>query len=101
MLSNLIENALRATQKGGSVTVTAAAATLVVADTGPGLDQGELPHAFDRFYLHARYAASRSIGTGLGLAIVKELTEAMGGSVSVRNGHPAGTSFQIRLPVQE
>jgi two-component system sensor histidine kinase BaeS len=98
VLANLIENAVRSTPAGGSVTVVAAPGELRVADTGPGIDPDDLPHAFDRFYLHSRYAEHRAVGTGLGLAIVKELTEAMGGSVTARSRPGSGTTFTVRLP---
>src|SRR5262249_18766485 len=80
VLSNLIEHALRAPPAGGTVTVTAEAGRLDVADTGPGLAPDELHRAFERFFLYERHRANRAVGTGLGLAIVKELSEAMGGS---------------------
>jgi len=98
VLSNLIENALRSTPAGGSVTVTARPGELSVADTGPGLPADDLPHAFERFYLHGRYATNKAVGTGLGLAIVKELTEAMDGSVSVESAPGRGTTFVVGLP---
>jgi two-component system OmpR family sensor kinase len=98
VLSNLVENALRCTPPGGSVSVAAERGRLVVSDTGPGLSPDELPHAFDRFYLYDRYASARKVGTGLGLAIVKELTEAMGGTVSVESRPGAGTTFMVTLP---
>jgi len=98
VLSNLVENAIRITPPGGSVSVTAEGARLVVADTGPGLDREELGHAFDRFYLYDRYASERKVGTGLGLAIVKELTEAMGGRVEVVSAPGVGTTFTVTLP---
>ena len=99
VLSNLIENALRVTPTGGSVTVTAEPGAVTVRDTGPGLDPDDVPRAFDRFFLWARYASERKVGTGLGLAIVKELTEAMGGTVSVESTPGTGTCFTVRLPV--
>jgi two-component system sensor histidine kinase BaeS len=71
---------------------------VAVEDTGPGLEQEELPHAFDRFYLWSRYGRERRVGTGLGLAIVKELTRAMGGTVAVRSEPRRGTVFTVRLP---
>jgi two-component system, OmpR family, sensor kinase len=98
VLSNLIENALRCTPSGGSVTVAAHSGALTVADTGPGLADEELPHAFERFFLYSRYARHRAVGTGLGLAIVKELTEAMDGSISVKSVQGKGTVFTVRLP---
>ena len=98
VLSNLIENAVRSTPAGGSVVVSATAGALTVADTGPGLASDDLPRAFERFFLYSRYAAHRAVGTGLGLAIVKELTEAMGGSVTVASTPGVGTTFTVRLP---
>lgn len=97
VVSNLTENALRSTPAGGRVVVRAAPGMLTVEDTGPGLALDDLPHAFDRFYLHERYGADRPVGSGLGLAIVKELVEAMGGTVSVRSETGAGTAFEVRL----
>ena len=98
VLANLIENAVRSTPAGGSVTVAAAPGEVRVADTGPGIARDDLEHAFDRFYLHGRYAANKAVGTGLGLAIVKELTEAMGGSVTAESEVGRGTTFTVRLP---
>jgi two-component system sensor histidine kinase BaeS len=97
--SNLVENALRSTPPGGTVRVRAEPGLLTVEDTGVGLPPDDLPHAFERFYLHDRNPdGRRRIGTGLGLAIVKELTERMGGTVSVRSTVGAGTTFAVQLP---
>jgi two-component system sensor histidine kinase BaeS len=101
VLSNLIENALRSTPDGGEVTISAAPGLLRVSDTGPGLGQEELPRAFERFFLHRRYATHGGVGTGLGLAIVKELVEAMGGTVEVESARGRGSSFSVRLPAAE
>ena len=64
---------------------------------GPGLQTDDRDRAFERFYLHERYGRERHVGTGLGLAIVKELTEAMGGTVSVESEPGRRTTFTIRL----
>ena len=96
--SNLVENALRLTPPGGVVRVTAKPAVIVVEDTGPGLRREDLPHTFERFYLHSRYSSDRPVGTGLGLSIVKELTQGMGGSVDVESTPGQGTSFTVRMP---
>lgn len=95
-VGNLVENALRCTPTGGTVTLATAPGELVVRDTGPGLAADELPHAFDRFFLYRRYDGNRPVGTGLGLAIVRELALAMGGDVRVASS-PAGTEFTIAL----
>ena len=97
VVSNLVENALRLTPRGGSVRVVTEPGLLRVEDTGPGLEDTDREHAFERFYLHERYGRERPVGTGLGLAIVKELTEAMGGRVSVESEPGRRTAFTIRL----
>ena len=97
--SNLVENALRETPAGGTVVVTVQPATLVVADTGPGIPADDVPHAFERFYLYDKVGKDRPVGSGLGLAIVKQLATAMGGDVRVESG-PAGTTFTVSLRPQ-
>jgi two-component system, OmpR family, sensor kinase len=99
VVSNLVENALRLTPRGGEVRIVTAPGLLRVEDSGPGLQAEERTHAFERFYLHERYGRERPVGTGLGLAIVKELTEAMGGSVEVVSEPGRLTAFTVRLPV--
>ena len=96
--SNLIENALRETPRGGSVTVRTGRRRLVVADTGPGLEPDDLPHAFDRFFLYDKYGRERPVGSGLGLAIVKQLAFAMHGDVTVASEPGAGAVFTLELP---
>jgi signal transduction histidine kinase len=98
VVSNLVENALRLTPRGGEVRVVTAPGRLRVEDTGPGLAADDLGRAFERFYLHSRYGRERPVGTGLGLAIVKELTQAMGGSVEVESDPGRLTVFTVRLP---
>jgi two-component system sensor histidine kinase BaeS len=98
--SNLVENALRETPAGGSVTVRAEEpGRLVVADTGPGIPPGDVPFAFERFYLYDKIGKDRPVGSGLGLAIVKQLATAMGGDVSVQSG-VGGTTFEVSLRPQ-
>ncbi len=99
--SNLVENALRLTPPGGSVTVRADPARISVRDTGPGLAAEDLPHAFERFYLHRRYRSERPVGSGLGLAIVQELVTSMGGSVEARRPQDGGAEFVMRLPAAD
>jgi signal transduction histidine kinase len=101
VVSNLVENALRCTPAGGSVRVSAGPGSIAVADSGPGLTPEDLPRAFERFFLYGRYAGERPVGTGLGLAIVKELSEAMGGSVTVESAVGGGSLFTVRFPTND
>jgi two-component system sensor histidine kinase BaeS len=98
-LSNLVENALRSTPRGGTVRIVARPGRLEVVDDGPGLAEADLGRAFERFYLYDRYEGERRVGTGLGLAIVRELVEAMGGATAVRSERGAGATFAIELTV--
>jgi two-component system, OmpR family, sensor histidine kinase BaeS len=95
--SNLVENALRETPPGGTVTVRAEPRRLIVSDTGPGLHREDLPRAFDRFFLYDKYGRERPVGSGLGLAIVRQLTEAMGGTVTVESAPGEGARFVVTL----
>jgi two-component system, OmpR family, sensor kinase len=103
-VGNLVDNALRHTPAGGSVTVHASTSggtlSITVTDTGEGFSNGFLPHAFDAF---ARADASRSRsagGTGLGLAIVRAIVDAHGGSVEAANRDEGGAIVVLRLPAQ-
>ncbi|HZZ63991.1 MAG TPA: ATP-binding protein [Candidatus Baltobacteraceae bacterium] len=103
---NLIDNALRYTPQGGSVTVTIDVeqgyAVIRVSDTGIGIPFKDQPYVFDRFYVVDRSrarAGTGSGGAGLGLAIVKQIAHAHGGSVDVSSTLGRGATFIVRLPV--
>ena len=85
------------------MTVSARAATLAVADTGPGIPPDDLAHAFERFYLYDKFGKDRPVGSGLGLAIVAQLVRAMGGDGrgrERRGRHPLhGRRYGRRLEV--
>lgn len=98
VVSNLTENALRVTPPGGTITLTAEPGSFSVADSGPGIDPADLPHAFERFYLHRRAGGDGGRGSGLGLAIVAELAAAMGGRASVTSRPGQGARFRLELP---
>jgi signal transduction histidine kinase len=102
VVSNLLENALRYTPEGGTVSVTVTSATdgirLEVADNGPGIDPEDLPRVFERLFVAQRYRAVRPEGSGLGLSIVRELVDVMDGTVGVESGSGAGTTITVTLP---
>ena len=99
---NLIDNAVKYSEPGNSVTVSAARAdgtlAISVRDTGCGIEKKHLPRLFERFY-RVDKARSRNLGgTGLGLAIVKHIVQAHGGSVEVESTPGAGSTFTIIIP---
>ncbi len=104
MLSNLLENALRYTEPGGSVTVTVIRhpidLKIIIADTGIGIAQSNLTQIFDRFYRVDKSRSRLSGGAGLGLSIVKAIAESHHGSVDVFSVLGSGTKFTISLPLQ-
>jgi two-component system phosphate regulon sensor histidine kinase PhoR len=101
VLVNLVDNALKYTPEGGTVTIRATrdgdAAVLSVADTGNGIERHHLPRIFERFYRVDPGRSRDQGGTGLGLAIVKHLVQAQGGDVGVESGS-GGSRFWVRLP---
>jgi signal transduction histidine kinase len=103
VLTNLLDNALRHTPRGGSVAVSARATDddliIAVSDTGDGIPPEHLTRLFDRFY---RVDAARDRehgGAGIGLAIAKALVEAHGGSIQADSGGPGtGSTFTFSVP---
>jgi two-component system sensor histidine kinase BaeS len=105
VLGNLLDNALRHTPAGGTVTISATTsrgtggATLSFADTGDGIPAEHLPHVFERFYRVDTARDRAHGGSGIGLAIAKALVEAHGGQLTVTSpGTGQGSTFQILLP---
>ncbi|HXU34932.1 MAG TPA: ATP-binding protein, partial [Blastocatellia bacterium] len=97
VLDNLLSNAIRNTERGGSVSIAASERVgrvyLTVRDTGEGIAEQQLPSIFDRF----SHVGAKPGGSGLGLALVKRLVEAQGGQVSVESHVGEGSSFSIAL----
>lgn len=104
ILSNLLSNALKFTPEGGLIAVSAypndtkQLLSIEVTDSGVGIIPEHLPHLFDRFY-QIENGPNNPNGTGLGLALAKEMTEMLGGSISVKSQPNIGTSFIVELPV--
>jgi signal transduction histidine kinase len=101
VLSNLLENAIRHTSRGG-VTVASAMTRggieLSVSDTGTGIAAEHLSRIFERFYRADSGRAREAGGTGLGLPIVRHLVEAHGGKVEARSTEGAGTTITMFFP---
>jgi PAS domain S-box-containing protein len=102
ILINLLSNAVKFTPPGGHVWLECAlgeaAATIVVRDTGIGVDPDHLEPIFDPFVQVGRSLARPSEGTGLGLAISRDLARAMSGDVTVESAPGKGSSFSLILP---
>jgi signal transduction histidine kinase len=99
VMVNLLNNAIKFTPPGGTVTIRTFAeadeAIFTVSDTGLGIPQDEIDHIFERFWRGTN--AGRVGGSGIGLAVVDELVRAHGGIVSVRSEPDYGTHFEVHL----
>jgi len=100
-LSNLLDNAITYTDRGGRISLSAAAngdqVVLTVTDTGVGIPPEHLPRVFERFFRVP--GQSSHAGTGLGLAIVREIVAVHEGTITCTSQPGAGTTFIITLPV--
>jgi signal transduction histidine kinase len=97
---NLLDNALRHTDPGGTIIVrlqsSAEVVTVTVQDNGHGIDPKHVPYLFDRFYKAGSSTANPG-GTGLGLPIVKEITTAHHGTITVASEVGKGSTFTLTL----
>jgi signal transduction histidine kinase len=114
VVTNLVENAVRVTPRGGTIHLAGRASPewvlIDVTDTGPGIAAEHLPHVFERAYLRRVGAANGepgapapgrlAAGSGLGLAIVRELVRALGGQIHVSSEPGKGTTFRVALPAR-
>ena len=126
MIYNLVENAVRYNEEGGTVRVSVRAerpqadqcergtlgkgcgdteeespgeAVIRVADTGPGIPVAAQEKIFERFYRLDKSRSKETGGTGLGLAIVKHAALYHNGEVSLESEEGRGTTFTVRLPL--
>ena len=94
-IGNLLDNAAKWSPPGVPIELRVEDGEVVVRDRGPGIDDRDAPHVFDRFY---RADAARSMpGSGLGLAIVRQVAEGHGGAVSAERPEGGGTLMRLRL----
>jgi heavy metal sensor kinase len=103
VIVNLVDNAIKYTQGGGSVGVSVGSegdsAILEVSDNGPGIPAQALSHVFERFYRADKARSRASGGTGLGLSIVKAICAAHNAEVKVSSQEGRGTTFRVELPL--
>jgi len=103
VVSNLVNNAVKYSPEGGTVTLTSRSeggyALITVADTGLGIPPDEIPHVFERFRRVRSGAAQSIAGTGLGLTIVKQIVEMHGGKIWVESAVGHGSAFHFTVPL--
>lgn len=103
LLLNLVDNAIRYTPAGGSVSLSlrreAETAVVAVSDTGIGIAAEHIPHIFERFYRVDKARSRAQGGSGLGLAIARQIAEAHGGRIEVESKVGVGSTFSVLLPL--
>jgi len=105
VLGNVLNNAIKYTPPGGSVTVQVAVdrgagqAAVSVQDTGIGIPSGDLPRIFDEFYRASNVKNARIVGTGIGLAAARAMVEYYGGAIALDSAEGKGTCVTVRLPL--
>lgn len=102
VIYNLVQNAIKYSPAGSSITVALCAdgpdAVLTVRDAGMGIPAADLPHVFDRFYRATNSVSASISGFGIGLSLVKEVVELHGGTVTVQSSVGQGTTVRVALP---
>ncbi|MHB1425173.1 MAG: sensor histidine kinase [Gemmataceae bacterium] len=109
VIQNLLDNALKFTPEGGSVSVVLSAppdspwVQLFVRDTGAGIPAEDLPNVFQRFYRadKSRQRDQSHGGNGLGLSICQAIVQSYGGHISVSSTLGKGTTVTVSLPVRD
>jgi len=106
ILVNLVDNALKYTPQGGTVSFLAAKTDtnqirVTVRDTGQGIPPNDLPRVTERFYRVDKARSREEGGTGLGLAIVKHLVQLHGGTLHIESEYGKGTTIEFLLPAAQ
>jgi heavy metal sensor kinase len=104
LLLNLLDNAIKYTERRGKITLglktEEKVAIITVTDTGRGIPPEDLPHIFERFFRRSAKTADRTAaGFGLGLSIVKWIVDSHGGRIEAKSEVGKGTEFIVRLPL--
>jgi two-component system phosphate regulon sensor histidine kinase PhoR len=103
MLVNLVDNAIKYTERGGvevSLNKGAEGVVIEVTDTGIGIPEEDQKRIFERFYVVDKSRSRKLGGTGLGLSIVKHIVTLHGGKIQLRSTPGAGSTFTIVLPLE-
>ncbi|HSP45391.1 MAG TPA: ATP-binding protein, partial [Chthoniobacterales bacterium] len=103
LIYNLLDNAVKYSMPGGTVSLHAEPAgdwvRISVADQGIGISAHDLPRIFERFYRADKSRSGERSGTGLGLSIVKHIAQLHGGTVEASSEFGKGTTISVLLPV--
>lgn len=105
VLINLVDNAVKYTPAGSTITVSARAqdgfAAISVLDDGPGIAPEIRPHVFEMFYTGEHKVADSRRSLGLGLALCKAIVDAHGGTITLADNPPHGCNFTFTVPLGE
>lgn len=104
VIINIVDNAVKYTPDGSDIVIRSYRkgnfAVISVADNGPGIPDSAKPHIFDMFYTAEKVVDSRR-SLGLGLALCRSIITAHGGTITVADNNPQGTTFAFTLPIEE
>jgi signal transduction histidine kinase len=106
ILTNVLNNALKYTPEGKSVTLSVLSERddyvgFMIEDEGPGINEDDIPHIFERFYRGDKSRDRKTGGVGIGLSIVKALMDAHNGVIKVKSKLNKGTSMILWFPKEE
>ena len=104
LMTILFDNALKYTDEDGVIELTISANDrnlfLKVSDNGPGISTADKKKIFDRFYRVDKARTRQTGGFGLGLSLAKQITEALKGTIVVKDNKPKGTIFEVKIAIR-